>query len=79
MITEWMTKYEAVWLFVVLVCGLVIELHSNYMLRKEYEYDLNKDLARKRTRTTKKTTTDKTGVITTEETNEVVEPVEEKK
>lgn len=60
---------------------LSAELFICYMLVLEYRYDERKDLAKKQrqTRTTKKTTTDKTGIVTTEETNETLEPINEEK
>lgn len=47
----------------------------------EYNYDRDKDEAKKqrKTRTTKKTTQSKDGSSTTEESIETTEPVEEKK
>lgn len=54
---------------------------SFYILVKEYKYDEAKDIEKKqrRTRTTKKTTTQPSGVSTTEETIETVEPTGEQK
>ncbi len=80
-LNKFLGDWQYIWFFLILACGLAVELHSNYVLRKEYEYDEQKDLAKKqkRTRTTKKTTTDKAGLITTEETNETVEPIVEEK
>lgn len=69
-----LTKWEGLWLFIVLLAGLLIEAHSNYMLRKEYEYDEQKDLAKKRrTKTTKKTTVSPSGDTVIEEQTESVE------
>ena len=76
MIKEFIYQHEPLWLFVILMAGL--ELHSNYMLRKEYEYDKAKDDKRKRTRTTKKTTSRPGGETVTEEQTETSEPVGEK-
>lgn len=71
---QWIYAHEPLWLFIILVAGLLIELHSNYMLRKEYDYDKAKDDRRtKRTKTTKKTTkTD--GTVTEEQSEEVISP-----
>lgn len=46
----------------------------------EYHYDKNKDEAKKqrKTRTTKKTTTEPSGMVTSEESVEVSEPMEDK-
>lgn len=78
MIKEFIYNHEPLWLFVILLAGLFVELHSNYMLRKEYEYDKAKDDRRKRTKTTKKTTSKAGGESVVEESTEVSEPVEEK-
>jgi hypothetical protein len=79
-INEFLTKWEGLWLFVVLISGLCVELHSNYVLRKEYEYDEAKDLAKKkRTRTSKKTVTNKDGSTTVEESSEAIEPMTNEK
>lgn len=74
---EAFTVYEPIWLFIILIAGLAVELHSNYMLRKEYEYDEQKDLEKKqrRTKTTKKTTTQPSGASVVEEQTETVEPM----
>lgn len=71
-LNDFFTKWEGLWLFIVLVAGLAIEFHSNYMLRKEYEYDEQKDILRKqkRVRITKKITTAKDGSTIEENTEE---------
>lgn len=81
MILELSAKYEPIWLFIFLLLGLVIEFHSNYMLRKEFDYDEQKDLEKKqkRTRTTKKVTTQPGGGSITEESVETSEPIQEDK
>lgn len=78
---NWIHTYESYWLFLFLFIGLLIELHSNYVLRMEYKYDEQKDLEKKqkKTRTTKKTTQTKDGGTTTEESTEVTEPMQENK
>lgn len=77
MILEVLEKWEPLWLLIVLLAGLGIEFHSNYMLRKEYEYDKHKDdMKSKKTRTTKKTTTQPSGVSVVEESVETSEPVQ---
>lgn len=81
MITElnkWLGDWQYIWFFVILFAGLMVEIHSNYMLRKEYDYDKAKDDRRKRTRTTKKTTNKPGGETITEEQTETSEPVQEK-
>lgn len=71
-LNEFLNKWEGLWLFIVLIAGLMIEFHSNYMLRKEYEYDEQKDILRKqkRVRVTKKLTTAKDGSTIQETTEE---------
>lgn len=80
MIKEFIYQHEPLWLFVILLAGLFVELHSNYVLRKEYDYDKQKDDIRKqrRTKTTKKTT-NKNGESIVEESTETSEPVSENK
>lgn len=77
MLREFIYHHEPLWLFIILFAGLLVELHSNYMLRKEYDYDKQKDDLKKqrRTKTTKKTT-NKNGESIVEESTEVSEPVE---
>lgn len=52
-----------------------------YYVAREFYYDRDKDLAKaqKKTRSSKKTVTDKTGTVTVEESQEITEPMEEKK
>lgn len=74
MIKEFIYHHEPLWLFIILLAGLCIELHSNYMLRKEYDYDKEKDEKRsRRTKTTKKATIMPDGTTVTEENSESVE------
>lgn len=63
------------WLMLLMEAGIL------YYVAREFYYDRDKDLAKaqKKTKSSKKTTTDKAGVVVIEETNEVTEPVEEKK
>lgn len=80
MIKDFIYNHEPLWLFIILVAGLLIELHSNYMLRKEYDYDKEKDEKKqRRTKTTKKTTSKAGGESIVEESVEVSEPVSENK
>lgn len=85
---EVLDKYESVWLPVLLLIeigltliGLRFQKIEVDWARREFEYDEARDLEKKqrRTRTTKKTTTDKTGLTTTEEVNETFEPADEKR
>lgn len=80
MIRDFIYNHEPLWLFIILLAGLAVEVHSNYMLRKEYQYDEQKDLEKKqrRTKTTKKTT-NKAGESIVEETVETSEPMEDKR
>lgn len=61
--------------------AFVAEVYICVILTAEYFYDANKDLLKKqkKTRTTKKTTTEPSGTQTTEETTETVEPTGEQK
>lgn len=81
MFLEWMTKYEPIWLALILLVSVSLEAYTARMAKKEYDYDEQKDLEKKskRTRTTKKTTTQPSGVSTTEETSEIIEPPQEPK
>lgn len=78
-LNKFLGDWQYIWFFAILAMGLAVEIHSNYMLRKEYEYDENKDLEKKqrRTKTTKKTT-NKNGESIVEESTETSEPVQEK-
>jgi hypothetical protein len=71
-----MINYDSIIVTLILGCSI----YECYILRKEYEYDENKDLEKKlkRTKTTKKVTQSKDGTHTTEETSEITEPKEEK-
>lgn len=77
-ILDWMAKYEPIWLFAILFPEMVAGIYSAFILKREFDYDANKDLEKKqkRTRTTKKTTTQPTGT-TVEETTETTEPVQD--
>jgi hypothetical protein len=75
---DWMAKYEPYWLFAILFPEMIAGIYTAYMVKKEYQYDENKDLEKKqrRTKTTKKTTTNPTGTVV-EESVETSEPVPE--
>lgn len=81
MLLEFMARWEPLWLF----CVLLLETYFGYQtlvwVKKEYAYDEQKDVEKKqkRTRTTKKTTTQPSGASITEESSEVVEPTGEQK
>jgi len=77
-ILEWMTKWEPVWLFLVLFPEAIAGFYAAFWIKREYDYDEQKDLAKKsrRTRTTKKTTTQPGGGSIIEESTETVEPTE---
>ena len=79
MFHEWMTTYEPEWLFTILAVETFIGFLTLSWVKREYYYDANKDIEKKqrRTKTTKKTVTQPTGVTTTEETSEVSEPVQD--
>jgi hypothetical protein len=76
---EWMGKWEPLWLFLILFPEMVAGLYSAYILKREFDYDEQKDIEKKqrRTKTTKRTTTTPGGSSTVEETSEISEPVKE--
>jgi hypothetical protein len=78
-VLEWMGRTEPIWLFLILFPEMIAGIYSAWILKREFDYDEQKDLEKrqKRTRTTKKTTTQPNGGLTTEETTEVSEPVKE--
>jgi len=81
MILEFMTKWEPIWLFLVLFPELLAGLYSAYILKREFDYDEQKDLEKKqrRTKTTKKTTTNPGGASVIEESTETVEGLADQK
>lgn len=76
---EWMTKWESLWLFTILFVETSVGIATLWILIKEYKYDENKDLEKKqrRTKTTKRVTSNPSGVTVTEESSEISEPVKE--
>ena len=78
MLLDWLSKTEPLWLFLILMIEMVAGVYSAFILKREFDYDANKDLEKKqrKTKTTKKTTTQPSGLSTTEETTETSEPVE---
>lgn len=81
MFLEWMAKWEPVWLFSILAVETYVGYRTLVWVKKEFVYDEQKDLEKKqkRTKTTKKTTTQPSGMSTVEETSEVIEPTGEHK
>jgi hypothetical protein len=81
MILEWMTKWEPIWLGIVALISIYLEAYTAYWIVREYKYDELKDTEkkRKRTRTTKKVTTQPGGASVTEESTETSEPIMEEK
>jgi hypothetical protein len=91
----YLEHWEPTWLFwlifgefAVAIAGLVVAIAalrygrlSYEWIKKEYEYDEAKDLEKKqrRTRTSKKTTTQPGGISVVEESTETVEPTGEQK
>ena len=75
-----MSKWEPLWLFLILLTETLVGMATLAILILEYKYDAAKDAAKKqkRTKTSKKTTTSASGQSVTEETSEVIEPIETK-
>lgn len=80
MFLEFMTKWEPVWLALILLCSISLEAYTARMAKREFDYDEQKDIEKKqkRTRTTKKTTTQPGGTSVIEESSEITEPSGEK-
>jgi hypothetical protein len=79
-IIHFLERTEPLWLFSILFIETAIGALTLYWVRREYQYDEQKDLEKKqrRTKTSKKTTTSASGQNTVEETTEVIEPIETK-
>jgi hypothetical protein len=73
-INGFLSKWEPIWLFVVLVCGLYYERETRNWTIKEYFYDKDKDDKKRKTKISKKITQNKDGGLITEETTETSEP-----
>jgi hypothetical protein len=73
-------KWEPIWLFLILFFESLAGFYTAWMVKREYDYDEQKDLEKKqkKTRTTKKTTTTAAGQVTVDESTEVIEPIETK-
>lgn len=78
-ILEFMAKYEPIWLFLVLFPELLAGLYSAWILKREFDYDEQKDIEKKqrRTKTTKKTTVQPGGGSVIEESTETSEPMKD--
>lgn len=70
-LNKFLGDWQYLWFFAILFLGLLVELHSNYMLRKEFDYDKAKDDKRIRRKTTKRTTKNIDGSVTEEQSEEV--------
>ena len=79
MLLEWFAKYEPIWLFLVLTIETVVGCLTLYWVKREYDYDEQKDLSKKQRRvhTSKKTTTQPGGASVVEEQTDTVEPIKE--
>lgn len=85
-LNSFLEKWEPIWLFLILFIEGTIGFVTLKWIIREYYYDSDKDVARKqkKTKTTKKTTTQPSGTSVIEETSEIVEntpdqKIEEKK
>lgn len=76
-LNNWLGHWEPFWLLLVLLFECALSMVMIYWMVREYKYDADKDLAKKqkRTKTTKKTTTQPTGESTVEEQTETIEPI----
>lgn len=76
-LNNWLGHWEPFWLLLVLLFECALNMVMIYWMVREYKYDADKDLAKKqkRTKTTKKTTTQPTGESTVEEQTETIEPI----
>jgi hypothetical protein len=76
MFLEFMSKWEPLWLFLILFPESIAGIYAAWILTKEYRYDEAKDIEKKqkRTKTTKKTTTNPTSTVV-EESVETSEPM----
>ena len=71
-LNEWLSRWEPIWLFLILAIEMVAGLYTAYMVKKEYDYDRDKDIAKRKRTRTKKTTTNPGGASIVEET-EIIE------
>ena len=77
-ILETASKYEPIWLFLILFPEMIAGIYSAWILKREFDYDAKRDAEKKqkRTKTTKKTST-KDGATIIEESSEISEPISE--
>jgi hypothetical protein len=80
-INNFLNHYEPIWLFSLIFGEGILGYITLTWVKKEYFYDEGKDLARKqkKTKTTKKTTTQPSGISVTEESTEISEGIPEQK
>jgi len=76
-INDFLLVWEPLWLLTVLLGEGLIGYITLTWVKREYFYDEGKDLARKqkKTKTTKKTTTQPSGISVTEESTEISEGI----
>ena len=76
-INNFLLKWEPIWLLTVLLAEGLIGYITLTWVKREFYYDADKDVARKqkKTRTTKKTTTQPGGASIVEEATEVSENI----
>lgn len=74
-VLEWMSKWEPIWLAAILLAEWMTGL---YQRNREFRYDEAKDIQKKqrKTKTTKKTTSNASGTVV-EESVETSEPIPE--
>ena len=41
---DWMAKYEPIWLFAILFPEMVAGIYSAFILKREFDYDAQKDI-----------------------------------
>jgi len=80
-VNAYLEHWYPFWWSILFILETFFGAASFYILVKEYKYDEAKDLAKKqrRTKTTKKVTTQPSGESVSEETTEVTEPTGEQK
>jgi len=76
-VNNFMGKWEPIWLFLILAAGLFYERETRNWTIKEFFYDKDKDdlKKQKKTKTTRKITTQPGGSSVTEEQVEISEPM----
>lgn len=71
-VNDFLSKWEPIWLFLILFTETGVGFVTLYWIIKEYAYDEQKDLKKQKRTKTKKTTTNPGGSSVVEET-EIVE------